>query len=78
MSNSGSEAAFQEQFTAVLDHFEIEYEEEKAIPPPDTPGGEARIDVHIPKTDAAIELKAGAIEIDEPADRAQRETPLLR
>ena len=60
MPDSGSEAAFQEQFTAVLDHFEIEYEEEKAIPAPDTPGRGARIDVYLPKTDTAIELKAGS------------------
>lgn len=59
MSNNqnGSEAYFQEIFTDVLDYYGIEYEEEKPIPSPDTPGSGAQIDVYVPKTDTAIELK---------------------
>lgn len=60
MYNPTTEANFQEQFTGVLDHFEIRYEEEKAISAPDTPGSGARIDVYIPKTETAIELKTGS------------------
>ncbi|ERG97693.1 MAG: hypothetical protein J07HQX50_01721 [Haloquadratum sp. J07HQX50] len=47
-------------FTGVLDHYDIEYETEKCIPSPDTPGSGRRMDVHIPKTDTAIELKTAS------------------
>lgn len=57
MSEQTGEARFQASFTNVLDHFEIEYEEEKRIPAPETPGSGAQIDVYIPKTDTAVELK---------------------
>jgi hypothetical protein len=52
-----TEERFQEVFTGVLDHYNIQYETEKAIPAPDTPGSGRRMDVYIPKTDTAIELK---------------------
>jgi hypothetical protein len=52
-----SEDEFQEVFCNVLDFYDVEYETEKTIPAPDTPGSGRRMDVYIPKTDTAIELK---------------------
>jgi hypothetical protein len=51
------EEQFREVFTAALDYYDVQYETEKSVPAPDTPGSGRRMDVYIPETDTAIELK---------------------
>jgi hypothetical protein len=59
-----SEKYFRESFTTVLDHYDIAYETEKPIPSPNTSNSAARMDIYIPKTDTAIELKSQKGDLD--------------
>lgn len=59
MTANWSEEAFSAAFREVLDYYDIEYEAEKKVPSTDTDtrGTGRRMDIYIPKTDTAIELK---------------------
>lgn len=51
------EKKFEQRIIRVLEYYDIEHETEKTVPSPDTPGRGRRMDLYIPKTDTAIELK---------------------
>lgn len=53
----GSKDCFQKLFSGVLDHYGIQHETEKKLPSSETSGRGRRIDVYVPETDTAIELK---------------------